>query len=91
MPNWFLKALEEWLWLLRLDGPPVDRWTSALAQRVRRFSYPKIMNKIYGCGADCLSETLREDPTGSSAHRLPGNLLYGRLVDGRRRCPLRGI
>ena len=63
MPNWFLKALEEWLWLLRLDGPPVDRWTSALAQRVRRFSYPKIMNKIYGCGADCLSETLREGPT----------------------------
>jgi len=23
MPNWFLKALEEWLWLLRLDGPLV--------------------------------------------------------------------
>ena len=39
-----------------------DRWTSALAQRVRRFSYSKIMNEIYGCGADCLSETLREDP-----------------------------
>ncbi|SVB79300.1 uncharacterized protein METZ01_LOCUS232154 [marine metagenome] len=68
-----------------------DRWTSGLAQKVRRFSYPKIMNEIYGCGADCLSETLREDPTGSSAHRLPGNLLYGRLADDRRRCPLRGI
>ena len=40
-----------------------DRWTSGLAQKVRRFSYPKIMNEIYGCGADCLSETLREDPT----------------------------
>jgi len=42
-------------------GHLFDRWTSGLAQKVRRFSYPKVMYEIYGCGADCFSETLRED------------------------------
>jgi hypothetical protein len=44
-----------------LMGHLFDRWTSGLAQKVRRFSYPKIMDEIYGCGAECFPETLRED------------------------------
>jgi hypothetical protein len=41
-----------------LMGHLFDRWTSGLAQKIRRFSYPKIMDEIHGCGAECFPETL---------------------------------
>ncbi len=41
-----------------LMGHLFDRWTSGLAQKVRRFSYPKIMGEIHGCEAECFPETL---------------------------------
>jgi len=91
MPNWFLKALEEWLWLLRLDGPPVRPMDlRSGAEGPPLFVSEDYERNLWMWGRLLIGNAPRR-PTDSSAHRLPGNLLYGRLADDRRRCQLRGI